>query len=141
MRARCASLTMVESSEPAETCAMTLSNREAIGLDMPAWKRGFCRRIAAVSVVPARGRPEMKWKGRPGGKEDTAVSVMRDRPHGGGSRRSPRPYDAWERTGRPGGVVKKKCPFTAFGASVPRAGTGNDDVSAIPEHSLVISRG
>jgi len=24
------------------------------------FKRGFCRRIAAVSVEPARGRPEMK---------------------------------------------------------------------------------
>ena len=61
MRPRCSSLTMVESSEPAETWAITPSNSEAIGLDMPAWKRGFWRRIAAVSVEPARGRPEMKW--------------------------------------------------------------------------------
>src|SRR5690348_16947818 len=28
---------------------------------MPAWKRGFCLRIALSSVVPARGKPEMKW--------------------------------------------------------------------------------
>ena len=77
MRARCASLTMVESSVPAETWAMTPSNSEATGLDMPAWKRGFCRRIAAVSVEPARGRPDMKWNVRLVG--DTNCS-RRDRP-------------------------------------------------------------
>ena len=42
------------------------SNSEAIGLDMPAWKREFCRRIAAVKVEPARGSPEMKWNVRLG---------------------------------------------------------------------------
>src|SRR5580658_548191 len=30
------------------------------GLVIPAWKRGFCRRIAASSVDPERGSPEMK---------------------------------------------------------------------------------
>src|SRR4051812_37252447 len=64
MRARCASLTMVESSLPAETCPMTPSNSEATGLDMPALKRGFCRSIAEKSVDPARGRTEMKWNFR-----------------------------------------------------------------------------
>src|SRR5262245_31712191 len=64
MRARCSSFTIVDNSVPAETCAITPSNSEAIGLDMPAWKRGFCRRMAAVSVEPARGKPEMKWKVR-----------------------------------------------------------------------------
>jgi len=43
---------------------MTPSNSEATGLDMPAWKCGFCRRIAAVSVEPACGRPEMTWNVR-----------------------------------------------------------------------------
>jgi hypothetical protein len=31
------------------------------GLVIPAWKRGFCRKIPANRVVPDRGRPEMKW--------------------------------------------------------------------------------
>ena len=75
MRARCASSTMVESSDPAETCAITPSNSEATGLDMPAWKRGFCRRIAAVSVEPARGRPEMKWNVRLVG-DDTVILLL-----------------------------------------------------------------
>ena len=66
MRARCASLTMVASSLPAETWPITPSNSEATGLDMPAWKRGFWRRIAENSVEPARGRPEMKWNVRLG---------------------------------------------------------------------------
>ena len=30
------------------------------GLVMPAWKRGFCRRIPASSVEPDLGSPEMK---------------------------------------------------------------------------------
>jgi hypothetical protein len=30
------------------------------GLVMPAWKRGFCLRIAESSVLPERGSPEMK---------------------------------------------------------------------------------
>jgi hypothetical protein len=42
---------------------------------MPAWKRGFWRRIAAVSVEPARGRPEMKWKVRFVG-EDTVILIV-----------------------------------------------------------------
>jgi hypothetical protein len=33
---------------------------------MPAWKRGFCFRIADNSVLPERGKPEMKWN-LPGG--------------------------------------------------------------------------
>lgn len=51
---------MVDASVRAETWAIMPSNRPAIGLDMPAWKRGFCRRIADVNVEPDRGRPEMK---------------------------------------------------------------------------------
>jgi hypothetical protein len=47
-------------SEPAETCPSTVSMSPATGDDMPAWKRGFFRRIAASSVEPDRGRPEMK---------------------------------------------------------------------------------
>src|SRR5687768_6736918 len=77
MRARWRSFTMLESSEPAETWAIIPSNSAATGLDIPAWKRGFCRRIAAVSVEPARGRPEMKWKLRTGGDGNPG-------PHGDG---------------------------------------------------------
>jgi hypothetical protein len=33
---------------------------EATGLLMPAWKRGFCRKIAASKVDPDRGSPDMK---------------------------------------------------------------------------------
>lgn len=51
---------MVDSSVPAETWAIRFSNRDATGLDIPAWNRGFCRRIAAVSVEPERGSPDMK---------------------------------------------------------------------------------
>jgi hypothetical protein len=29
---------------------------------MPAWKRGFCRRMPDSNVEPDRGSPEMKWK-------------------------------------------------------------------------------
>jgi hypothetical protein len=28
---------------------------------IPAWNRGFCRKIAASNVEPERGRPDMKW--------------------------------------------------------------------------------
>ena len=53
-------MTMVDISEPAETCAMMPSNSEATGLDMPAENRGFWRRMAPIRVEPERGRPEMK---------------------------------------------------------------------------------
>lgn len=41
---------------------MMPSNSEAIGLDIPAAKRGFCRKSAASRVEPERGNPLMKWK-------------------------------------------------------------------------------
>src|SRR5690348_1063529 len=41
--------------------ATTTPMMSATGLVMPAWNRGFCFRIAASKVLPARGRPEMKW--------------------------------------------------------------------------------
>jgi hypothetical protein len=33
---------------------------EPTGPVMPAWKRGFCRKMAESSVEPDRGRPAMK---------------------------------------------------------------------------------
>jgi hypothetical protein len=38
----------------------------ASGLVMPARKRGFWLRMAARSVLPERGIPEMKWNFRAG---------------------------------------------------------------------------
>jgi hypothetical protein len=35
-------------------------NIVASGLDMDAWKDGFCRKMAAKRVDPERGNPEMK---------------------------------------------------------------------------------
>jgi hypothetical protein len=34
---------------------------EPTGLDIPAWKRGFWRRMPASKVEPERGKPDMKW--------------------------------------------------------------------------------
>jgi len=39
-------------------CRSRAMNSVPTGLDMPAWKRGFCRRIAASSVEPERGSPK-----------------------------------------------------------------------------------
>jgi hypothetical protein len=43
---------------------------------MPAEKRGFCLRIADSSVLPERGRPEMKWS-HSGGLTDCGLAGMR----------------------------------------------------------------
>ncbi|MNP28693.1 hypothetical protein D3C76_1216740 [compost metagenome] len=47
-------------SLPALHCSRTPENREPTGLVIPAWKRGFCNRIAESRVEPERGKPEMK---------------------------------------------------------------------------------
>jgi len=46
--------------------AITTPMMSASGLVMPARKRGFWLRMAASSVVPERGNPEMKWNFRVG---------------------------------------------------------------------------
>src|SRR5579862_4657762 len=46
--------------------AITTPMMSASGLVMPARKRGFWLRMAARSVLPERGKPEMKWNFRAG---------------------------------------------------------------------------
>ena len=60
MRKRCSGVTIADSSDPADTCATIPSISDAIGLDIPAENRGFCRKIALIKVDPDRGKPEMK---------------------------------------------------------------------------------
>lgn len=55
------------------TSTLTMS---PTGLVMPAWKRGFCRRIADSNVLPERGRPEMKCSFS-GGLADCGLAGMR----------------------------------------------------------------
>lgn len=45
----------------ADTWAIMPARSEAMGLDMPAWIRGSCVRIAAVRAEPERGSKKMKW--------------------------------------------------------------------------------
>src|SRR5215469_18705793 len=61
MAARWSSETSKEKSFLLLASAITTPMMSASGLVMPAWKRGFWLRMAARSVVPARGSPEMKW--------------------------------------------------------------------------------
>src|SRR5262249_1428767 len=46
--------------------AITTPMMSASGLGMPARKRGFWFRMAASSVLPERGSPDMKWNLRAG---------------------------------------------------------------------------
>src|SRR6185437_4202698 len=55
--------------------ATTTPMMSATGLVMPAWNRGFCFRIAASNVLPARGRPEMKWNALDGFAESGAAGT------------------------------------------------------------------
>jgi hypothetical protein len=47
-------------SLPAANCCNMPENNVPTGLVMPAENCGFCLRMAASSVEPERGRPEMK---------------------------------------------------------------------------------
>jgi hypothetical protein len=58
---RCSSETSNEKSFLLLASAITTPMMSASGLVMPARKRGFWLRMAARSVLPERGIPEMKW--------------------------------------------------------------------------------
>src|ERR1700691_2144606 len=61
MATRCSSLTSNEKSFLLLVSAITTPMMSASGLVMPERKRGFWLRMAARSVLPERGIPEMKW--------------------------------------------------------------------------------
>src|SRR5580700_7006559 len=61
MATRCASETSKEKSFLLLVSAITTPMMSASGLVMPERKRGFWLRMAARSVLPERGIPEMKW--------------------------------------------------------------------------------
>src|ERR1700734_1583914 len=61
MATRCSSETSNEKSFLLLVSAITTPMMSASGLVMPERKRGFWLRMAARSVLPERGIPEMKW--------------------------------------------------------------------------------
>src|ERR1700722_2880516 len=61
MATRCSSETSKEKSFLLLVSAITTPMMSASGLVMPDRKRGFWLRMAARSVLPERGIPEMKW--------------------------------------------------------------------------------
>ena len=64
MATRWSSETSNEKSFLLLASAITTPMMSASGLVMPARKRGFWLRMAARSVLPERGSPEMKWNFR-----------------------------------------------------------------------------